>query len=144
MLAQADNGSREGLEAWFLYVLQGILNELRKVDRLANFSYLSAKILTPALSYAKERELITVVLHIAAHNGVAKAADFVAAMPGMTAAQRTYQIKKLVERNILQPIKDGARQYTIGFSGSYLMRGVIQALSKEGFIASVLTANESP
>ena len=148
MLAQADNGSREGLEAWFLYVLQGILNELRKVDRLANFSYLSAKILTPALSYAKERQLITVmeekVLHIAAHNGVAKAADFVAAMPGMTAAQRTYQIKKLVERNILQPIKDGARQYTIGFSGSYLMRGVIQALSKEGFIASVLTANESP
>ena len=27
MLAQADKGSREGLEAWCLYVLQGILNE---------------------------------------------------------------------------------------------------------------------
>jgi Fic family protein len=138
MLAQADAGTREGLEGWCIYVLEGILEELRKVDRLADFGYLNERILMPALAYAKERRLITVqeagVLQIAAKNGIAKAADLAAAMPGMTTAQRTYQIKKLVERKMLEPVKEGARQYTIGFSNSYLMRGIIRALASEGFI----------
>lgn len=142
MLARADTGTADGLEAWCIYVLRGILDELRKVDRLTDFGYLGDKILAPALSYAKERELITAmeesVLHIAAKSGVAKAADLAAAMPGMSPAQRTYQIKKLVERKMLQPIKEGARQYTIGFSNNYLIRGVVRALSDEGFIPSAL------
>ncbi len=67
-----------------------------------------------------------------------KAADLVAAMRDLTPAQRTYQIKKLVERKMLQPIKEGARQYTISFSNNYLMRGVVRALSNEGFIPTTL------
>lgn len=147
MLAHADTGAREGLEAWCIYVLQGILDELRKVDRLTDFGYLSDRILLPAIAYAKERELITAmeesVLLISAKSGVAKAADLAAAMPGMSAAQRTYQIKKLVERKMLQPIKEGARQYTIGFSNNYLMRGVVRALSNEGFIPATLNKADS-
>lgn len=138
MLAQADTGTQEGLETWCTYVLQGILDELRKVDRLTDFGYLNERILAPALAYAKERQLITVqeaaVLQIAAKNGVAKAGDLAAAMPEMTMAQRTYQIKRLIERGMLQPIKEGARQYAIGFSNNYLIRGIIRALSDEGFI----------
>ena len=53
-------------------------------------------------------------------------------------AQRTYQIRKLVERRMLAPIREGARQYTVGFSNSYLIRGVIRALSAEGFIPDAL------
>jgi len=138
MLARADLGTPEDLEVWCIYVLQGILDELHKVDRLADFNYLSTKILSPALRYAKERELITnmeeSVLHVTAKNGVTKAADLLVAMPAMSAAQRTYQIKKLVERKMLLPVKKGARLYTIGFSNNYLMRGVVQALSNEGFV----------
>ncbi len=138
MLAEADTGTQEGLETWCAYVLQGILYELRKVDRLTDFGYLNERILAPALAYAKERQLITVqeaaVLQIAAKNGVAKAGDLAAAMPEMTMAQRTYQIKRLIERGMLQPIKEGARQYAIGFSNNYLIRGIIRALSDEGFI----------
>ena len=138
MLAEADTGTQEGLETWCAYVLQGILYELRKVDRLTDFGYLNERILAPALAYAKERQLITVqeaaVLQIAAKNGVAKAGDLAPAMPEMTMAQRTYQIKRLIERGMLQPIKEGARQYAIGFSNNYLIRGIIRALSDEGFI----------
>lgn len=147
MLALADAGNREGLESWCEYVLQGILDELRKVDRLTDFSYLNERILVPALAYAKERQLITAmeeqVLHIAAHKGIAKAADLAVAMPALSPYQRTYQIKKLVERKMLIPIKEGARQYTIGFSNNYLMRGVIRAVSDEGFIPSGLNRAEN-
>jgi len=143
MLARADAGTQEGLEAWCIYVLQGVLDELRKVDRLADFGYLNAKILAPALAYAKERQLITAmeerVLLITAKKGVAKSVDLADAMPDMSEAQRTYQIKKLVTRKMLQPITAGARQYTIGFSNNYLLRGVVLALSDEGFISSALS-----
>ena len=49
MLGQADTGMHEGREAWCIYVLDGMLDELRKVDRLTDASYLIDRILTPAL-----------------------------------------------------------------------------------------------
>lgn len=143
MLACADAGSTAMLEKWCLYVLQGVLNELKKVDQLTQYDYLKSKILVPALSYARSRALITAqeeaVLLSTVKSGVAKAADLSAAMPGLSAAQRTYQIKKLVERKMLHPIAQNARQYTLGFDSSYLIRGVIHALTQERFISAPLT-----
>ena len=148
MLALADEGNKEGQEAWCVYVLEGILVELKKVDRLTDFTYLRDQILMPALIYARERRFITPqeesILRLAVKTGTAKAADLSAAMPNMTAAQRTYQIKKLVERKMLQPISEGARQYTFGFSNNYLIRGVVKALSKEGFISAALDGEVNP
>ncbi|MGH8852646.1 MAG: Fic family protein [Telluria sp.] len=142
MLGQADTGTLEGREAWCIYVLEGMLDELRKVDRLTDAQYLIERILTPALRYARERELLTQleehVLLATARAGVAKASDLKGAMPGMSDAQRTYQIRKLVERRMLAPVREGARQYTVGFSNSFLIRGVIRALSNEGFIPDTL------
>ncbi|ACU88872.1 Fic family protein [Desulfomicrobium baculatum] len=142
MLEKADAGTPTGLETWCIYVLQGILDELRKVDRLTDFTYLADNILLPAIAFARERELITMaearILQIGAQTGITKALDLSPAMPGMTSAQRTYQIRKLVERKMLLPIKEGARQYTLGFSNSFLLRGIISALSEEGFIPPTL------
>lgn len=142
MLEEADVGTPVALEAWCIYVLQGILDELRKVDRLTDFTYLTDNVLLPAIAVARERELITAteahILQIGARKGIAKAADLGVAMPGMTTAQRTYQIRKLVERKMLLPIKEGARQYTLGFSNSSLLRGIIRTLSEEGFIPPTL------
>lgn len=149
MLGRADSGAPEGREAWCVYVLEGMLDELRKVDRLTDMDYLIDRILAPALHYARERELLTQlearVLLTTARAGIAKAGDFKGAMPGMTETQRTYQIRKLVERRMLAPIREGARQYTVGFSNSLLIRGVIRALSAEGFIPEALnTPKERP
>lgn len=142
MLGQADTGTVAGREAWCVYVLVGMLDELRKVDRLTDAGYLIERILTPALHHARERELVTLmeeqILLATARLGVAKASDLKAAMPTLSERQRTYQIGKLIERGMLAPIREGARQYTIGFANSFLIRGVIRALSHEGFIPDTL------
>lgn len=147
MLAHADTGAKEGLEAWCIYVLTGVLDELNKVDQLTNFKFLCDRILIPAIGYAKERKLVTTqemaMLNITAKHGIAKASDLSAAMPkSLSPSQKTYQIKKLVDRKMLQPVADGARQYTVGFSNNYLIRGVIWALTKEGFIPATLIGNK--
>ena len=145
MLSVADSGTPAGLEQWCVYVLQGVLVELKKVDQLTRYDYLTSQILTPALHYARGRSLITAqeeaVLLATIKKGVAKAADLSSAMPELNATQRTYQIKRLVEQRMLQPIAPNARQYTIGFENSYLMRGVIHALSNESFISAPLKGN---
>lgn len=146
MLASADVGTPTALEQWCLYVLQGMLVELNKVDQLTQYDYLKSKILLPALSNARSRALITAqeeaVLLASVKSGIAKAVDLSAAMPGLSAAQRTYQIKKLVERKMLHPISANARQYTLGFDNSYLMRGVIHSLSQESFISVPLSGQD--
>lgn len=142
MLARADTGTTQGLEAWCVYALQGIAAEIRKLDRLTDYDYLSQRILAPAIAHAADRQLITKaeqgLLNIAARKGIAKAADLSDALPNLKSAQRTYQVHKLVDRKMLQPIHPGARQYTLGFSNSFLMRGIIRALSAEGFIPATL------
>lgn len=144
MLARADGGTPEGLEAWCVYVLKGMLDELTKVDRLTDTQYLTDRILIPALHYARQRELLTQqeeqILLSTARAGIAKASHLKEAMPNLSEAQRTYQVRKLVERKMLSPIREGARQYTVGFSNNFLIRGVIRALSDEGFIPETLNA----
>jgi Fic family protein len=144
MLSCADKGTNENLERWCVYVLEGIATELKKIDQLTRYDYLKEKILIPALSFARARSLITEeeesILLIVVKSGVAKSSDIRLALPELNDAQRTYQIKKLVERKMLQPIYEKSRQYTVGFVNSYLIRGVSYVLSQEGFIPKVLSS----
>jgi Fic family protein len=142
MLGLADTGTTAGLEAWCTYVLQGIRDELEKVDKLTDYGYLTKCILLPAVSFARSREWITEteeqILVSVIKMKVVKSSDIAQALPALTANQRTYQIKNLVEQGMLLPINPGSRQYTIGFSNNYLVRGVIKALREQGFIPEPL------
>lgn len=140
MLGAADSGTAQGIESWCTYVLEGILLELQKVDRLTQYDYIEQRILMPALNISRARQLITVdeyhVLLEVVRLKSAKSADLKKVMPKLTDNQRTYQIKRLVELKMLQPIYPGARQYSICFTNNYLLRGVIKALTDEGFVPS--------
>ncbi len=144
MLADADMGTDLALEAWCTYVLTGVRDELRKVDQLADYRHLQAKVLLPALAHARQRQWVTAqeetVLAATIKAKVVKAGDLATAVPGLNATQRTYQVKKLVDSGMLCPVKPGARQYSIGFAHNLLLRGVIRALTDEGFIPAALTA----
>jgi Fic family protein len=144
MLGQADSGSEDLLEQWCTYVLQGIRDELQKVSRLARYDYLRDRVLLPAISHARQRQQVSpqeeAVLRQAALLGTVKSADLEAALPGLNGNQRTYQIRKLLEAGMLQPVREGARQYALGFTHNVLLRGVVRALGDEGFIPAELAA----
>lgn len=144
MLAKADTGTDEGLQAWCLYVLSGIRDELQKVDRLSRYAYLRDQILKPALAFSKSRKLITgqeeSVLAMAIAKGEFKAADVDAVLPELTTRQRTYLIAKLIEAHMIRPIRAGSRTYVVSFANSYLLRGVIRALEENGFIPPLVKA----
>lgn len=138
MLSEADTGTDQALEDWCLYVLSGISAELKKVDQLTNHAFLSKKILYPAIAFSLDRGLINLleskVLRCAVDSGTIKAGDLRSVLPKLKSAQITYQLGKLLDRGLIQPVEDGARYYTAKFSNSDLIRGVITSLKNEGFI----------
>ena len=119
-------------------MLSGISSELKKVDQLTNHAFLSKKILYPAIYFSSERGLInpleSKVLKRCVELGTIKAGDLRTVLPDLKPTQVTYQIGKLIERGLLQPLEEGARTYTAKFSNSYLIRGVIKVLREDGFI----------
>lgn len=143
-LSRADTGTDEGLEAWCLYVLSGIRDELQKVDRLTRYDYLRDQILRPALALSRERRWLNdsehAVLTMAIQKGEFKAADVDDVLTGLTQRQRTYLIAKLNEQHMICPIREGARTYTISFTNNYLLRGVIHALERQGFVQPFVKA----
>lgn len=144
MLAHADAGGEENLERWCGYVLTGVRDEMRKIEKLTHHDYLKSKILIPALAFAREREHITTDEYsvlLAATNaptGVIKAGDLSKALPKRNSTQRTYLIQKLLKTKLLQPIRPNARQYHLGFANTLLIRGVVRTLRSEGFISDAL------
>lgn len=143
-LSGADTGTDEGLEAWCLYVLSGIRDELQKVDRLTQYDYLRDEILKPALAHSKSRKLVTdqeeTVLAMAIAKKEFKAVDLDSVLPGMSPRRRSYELSKLLSAHMISPVQQGARSYTINFANSYLLRGVIYALEQKGVIPPLVKA----
>ena len=68
------------------------------------------------------------------------AADIDAVLPALSTRQRTYLITRLNDQHMIRPVREGARSYTINFTNNYLLRSVIHALEKEGFIQPFVKA----
>lgn len=142
MLSIADNGDSNSLEQWCTYVLDGILTELKKIDRLNEYDWLKKKILLPALQIAIERQRVTniesQIIKLGIEKQEFKASDLEHIFKDMTKAQKTYQIKKFNEAKLIQPISSNSRSYYICFLHPSLIRGLIDCLRKEGFISEPL------
>jgi Fic family protein len=140
MLALADRGDEISLEKWCVYVLSGIRDELEKLDQLTRYDYLESHVLRPALAYARERKLVSeeefVILRatMTAEGAVMRSRDIRNVLPDLSDAQRTYRISKMLQRNLLMPVAQGTRQYTLCFRNSELLRGVVRALVEQGFV----------
>lgn len=137
-LSKADTGNEEGILEWCQYVLKGLKEEIEKVDRLANISYLSDKILVPAIDYSAKRKFITGLdarmLKVAAEKQEVHASDFKNIFKGKLPQEVSRQIKRLREMKMLAPVEKNARKYILKFNNNYLLRGIIYAMDQEGLL----------
>ena len=144
MLGLADSGESENILAWCYYVLDGLKNEIEKIDKLLDLSYMISSILVPVLEFALEREHITKreysILHavVKAPDMRIKSSDLESIIGKESPVQRSRIIKRLKEKSMLIPLKESGRTYTLGFANNYLLRGVTYVLDKNGFIPASL------
>lgn len=138
MLSKADSGENSGILEWCEYVLKGLKEEIEKVDKLSDYTYLKTKILLPSINYSLERKFITdtesKILKVAVEGQVIKNEDVKKVIHGKDTSQISREIKKLVNNKMLVPEEENARRYILRFENNYLLRGVIQMLDNEGFL----------
>jgi Fic family protein len=137
-LQGADTGTEAGILEWCLYVLNGLKAEINKIDLLTDYNFLSKEILYPAIQYSLEQEHITIneskILKKAAEKQIIQASDLKSIFPGKFASEISRQIRKLIDKKMLLPLKHKGKKYVMGFGNNYLLRGIIRSLDKEGFL----------
>lgn len=144
MLALADTGEKSSMLAWCEYVLSGLRDEIKKIDRLLDYKYMTFDILMPALDFSLERKLITDREHailmavVSSENMMVKSGNIEKIIGEVSPEHRSRIIRGLRDKGMLKPLKEGGRIYTIGFMSNYLLRGVIKVLEDQGFVPEFL------
>ena len=137
-LSKADTGIGKGVLQWCEYVLDGLKVEIEKIDRLMDYPYLKSEIILPAINQSLERKYITDVeakiLKRAVDKTLIQASDIREFFAGQDNAIISRQIKKLIDKKMLVPEKEGARKYIIRFDNNFLLRGIIGSLGDKGFL----------
>ena len=137
-LSEADKGTDEGVKSWVEYVLTGLKDEIEKIDKLLDYSFLKSQILSPAITYSLERKYITSVeakiLKRVIDLQVIQASDVKEFFVGKADAEVSRQIKKLIDKKMLIPEKEGTRKYILRFDNNYLLRSIVHALGEKGFL----------
>jgi Fic family protein len=122
-------------------VLNGILDEVSKVNKLLNFDYLYKRILVPTIKYAAEREYLNEVevniLMIGIKKQEFRSTDLNEVLSALSARQITHQIAKMKDSGFIQPLKENGRTYFINFMNNFLMRALVKILEREGFIPAI-------
>ncbi|MFN4147803.1 MAG: Fic family protein [Runella sp.] len=137
-LSEADKGTDEGIMAWVEYVLKGLKEEIEKIDKLSDYNFLRKEILLPTISHSLDRKYITDVeskiLKKVVDRQVIQAADVKEFFVGKADAEVSRQIKRLIDKKMISPEKDGTRKYVLRFDNSYLLRSIIKSLGDKGFL----------
>jgi Fic family protein len=113
-------------------------DEIEKIDKLLDYDFLKQEILLPAITHSIERKYITdieaKILKRAVEKPLIQASDIKDLFVGQDNAIISRQIKKLIEKKMLSPEKEGARKYMISFNNNFLLRGIIYSLGEKGFL----------
>ncbi len=143
MLGRADSLKDEDILAWSEYFLLGLKNEIEKIDSLLSRVYVQDKILIPALEFALDRQNITegefkILKYLVRKNEMVIKSEELKDFGIKNSVQKSRIIAKLREKNIIRPLKQKGRIYTIHFINNYLLRGVIKSLTDQGFVSDFL------
>ncbi len=138
MLERADSGKDEDILIWCEYVLSGLRNEILKVDKLADYSYLKENILKEAVKISFEKRLIDEqerrILLVAIEKKDFQAGDIKHLFPNVVYTEISRFLRGMREKKLIKPITPNARKYVIEISNGYLLRGVIKALDQNDFL----------
>jgi Fic family protein len=148
MLRGADTGEDQTALDWCSYVLDGLRREIEKIDNLLDRNFLNTHVLKPTLSFALERKQITdrefkiLSFIIEKMDMTIKSSDIDRILETkLSSVARSRIIKALRDKEMLVPLKEDGRIYTMGFVNNYLLRGVFKALEQEGFVPASLNKN---
>jgi len=146
MLSKSDSLRDKDILAWIEYFLLGLKSEIEKVDSLLNTKFIKTNILIPTINFALERENITqqesdILKYLVKKDDISMKTEELKNFGITGSVKKSRVMTRLKKKKIIKAITKGGRIYTINFVNSYLLRGVMLSLEKEGFISNFLNKN---
>lgn len=117
-LPSADNGNGD---TWIRYFANGLAQQFKIVERLADYKYLFDQVIKPSIENAANEKIIgndekTILLQMLRDDNINiysfKAGD----IKCFEDRRRTYLIKQLKVKNIIQPLRDNGREYCLNIT----------------------------
>jgi Fic family protein len=142
-LAKADLGTQNGLLKWCDYFVSGLLEEINKIDRLLDDSYVRGQILEPVIMSAyqagriseRENTILRYSLTRPALNFTSSDINK-ATNKNYSSVARSRIIKKMKESGLITAAFRSKQRYVVQLTSSALVRYVVIVLNEEGFIRS--------
>jgi Fic family protein len=141
MLAAADLGTPAGLLEWCTYFVDGLLDEIKKIDRLLDARYVRERILTPVLNQAYDNKRLSTQEYeilkysISSEGMTFTAGDLDRALNvKFKPYQRTRIVNKMKNDGLIQLAVDSKQKYVIKLNSSLLVRYSTDVIVDEGFI----------
>lgn len=143
MLKLADSKNNGALVQWCQFVLQGLLDELQKTEKLTDIGYVRRHILEPVLQDASRKGIIDKetlsALQIALEKPIFQASDLSDVWPNTYTRSR--YVRSMLDAGLIAPLSEGARKYYLKFAGSPLMVSLILTLHQQGFLPESMMKN---
>jgi Fic family protein len=144
-LEDADSLEPDSLIRWSTYVLEGLLTDLSRLVKLGNKEFVTEGLLVPAIQrglassrFTSEEALALVII---ARKVEVKAADLSSAFTG-SASTRSQDIRKLLDRGVIEPVAAGKRSYRLRLAPSELTPLLVRELDRLGFLPRILRDSE--
>jgi Fic family protein len=146
MLSKADSLTNNDILAWCEYFLLGLKNEIEKIDSLLDMEYVKKHILLPTLEIAHNNEHITdqefkILQYLINQQDMSMKSEELSFLGITGSKKKSILMGKLKSKNIVVPINEGGRIYTVNFVNNYLLRGIMQVLKNNGFVSDFLNTN---
>lgn len=143
MLGSADSLRDVDLLNWAEYFLLGLKNEIEKINSLLDIDYVKNEILFPAIRIAFDRKIITeievqVLELIIKKPEMQIKSEELSEIGIINGKKKSLIMSELKKKDIIFPIKENGRIYTLHFMNNYLLRWVVQIFNEKWFVSDFL------
>lgn len=120
------------------YVLAGLLEEIKKVNRLSNYQYLCEAIIIPAIKNSWKNGRLTSetakALHIVAKRQVVASGDLKSVFQVKSSTSVSRKVQSIIKDGLLIPEKENSCRYILSFNNPYMMPSITKMLAEERFL----------
>lgn len=138
LVRRADSEKEKDVFAFIEFALEGMRNDMARMDRLLNYDLIREEILRPAFKHPLFDRVFgeqdRLIIDLAMDKQVFQAADVRLFFPQKHPTEISKMLKWLRDKEMIIGLDENARKYAINLENKYLVKLVVGKLERAGFI----------
>lgn len=138
LIRKADSEKEKDVFAFIEFVLEGLRDDMARMDSLLNYDIIRDEILKPAFKHPLFDRVFgeqdRLIIDMAMEKQVFQAADVRLFFPQKHPTEISKMLKWLRDKDMIIGLDENARKYAINLGNKYLVKLVVGKLERAGFI----------